>query len=236
MFRPRFPSDATAPLPVPTDQMTDPPLYCVKMNGEWLTYLTGVVERLGRDSRYDLDSQEEHDQIFTNVHEMLARFADAAECVEPVTYEIQTFTIEHRLAQNVAGGATVANAWTTVPYNVLVQDDTGQVVFGGDAFTLPVGVWDIEATHVIRSNAAMNARIRIGAGSTLVSENIAHPATTVKLHRVRAVIPVVIPAAKVIEYYVTSALAVNGLGLPMNVAGEQEVYGKVTCRRLTLIP
>jgi len=234
-YEPKQPERFSDRFPVPADNVTDAPIVCLPLNLEWIEVITGALDFLTTASAWDYADQTELDFALKNAETLLAVFNQAVECVVPQTLTVDNVIVEHQLAQNTAGGSSVANAWTLLPFNTIVQDDTGFATLVGNRLFLPVGLWRIDVNHVIRSNAAMSCRIRQETYTGDVGANVNFPATTIvdMRHSTIRNAQFLNPALG-FEYYLTSALATNGLGLPMNIAGEVERYGRMIATRYTL--
>lgn len=229
----RPPSDK---LPVPFAQVEDATQYCVSLNGEWITYVIGAVEALGDYERYEITTQEERDQIYSNVQELMARFAEAKECVPPMELKHEIVVCEHKVAQGVQGGSTVANVWTKIPMTEITWDDTGEAILFNGQLGLPSGKWKVTFSHVIRMSVSGHSRIRDGLSGQSFSENLRHNGDETQRHEFTYVYDSEFGHAFELQYYASSALASSGLGTALNIALTPETYGKIVAERVRLVP
>lgn len=218
-------------LPVPEDSVFDEPMRCLHINAEWLTYLAGMVFQLGDFSLYEQETEEEKTHIYRNVQTLLAQIGEAEECPEPVTYQIQVIQYLHLENVGVNGGTTTANAWTALPINHKLRDDTGLTSVSGNVISgIPNDDWNVDAEHVIRTDAAAWSQIRLAAALAYrgVQQRVL---TDEKLISFKGVYPVSSGTLSW-SYYVSDALVNTGLGQAKSLGTDGEVYGKITMWRL----
>lgn len=241
--RPFFPFPPSSPLPVPNAQMDDEPIRCLHINGEWLVYLSGIVERLADYWRYELDSQEEYDHIYNQVQHLIQNITDAAECEPEMTLQNDYVQCEHWAVVGGAGGASVANAWTILPINRIKQDHTGVSSLAGNQITLPAGRWKFTASHVLRAAGGVSGRLRVTFSPVSTpSVDFHYYSLNQRFPGDGYIEPVVSEIFNLSEdflvemyYYVNAAQAVNGLGIPLSIGSEDEVYGRIILERLSLV-
>lgn len=148
--------------------------------------------------------------------------------------------LQHIEAQNVAGGATVANTWTTRPLNTETVDANGIVAIATNQFTPIAGIYRLRAQCTIFGTTAnVRHRLRnITAGSTpaggvspLVRLGNA-AASTGDISPLEVIFTANGTDAYAIQYYVSVLQATNGLGIAMNAAGETETYMTILLEKI----
>lgn len=137
--------------------------------------------------------------------------------------------IADQKAANTAGGTPTATTWTTRTLNTEVSDPDGIVAIATNRFTPIAGVYNVKIyAPMVGSGNPTGARIRlrnVTAGTVLkTSSNFSGNAN--------GGIPATLEHSFVangtdafdVQYYITSALATNGLGFPINEGAVVETY------------
>jgi hypothetical protein len=139
----------------------------------------------------------------------------------------------YTVASGTDGGGSTANAWTTRAINTEDYDDIG-ITLSSNQMTIPAGTYLISGFgQCTNAGTAMSARHRfqnITAGSTIAVSDSAYAGNTSIM-----LIPTILPAkitfttSTVVEmqYYVTQAVATNGLGKASTIASTSEVYAQI---------
>lgn len=218
-------------LPVPTEKVTDAPVYCIPINAEWLTMMSGALAFMREPRAWDYANDTELQFALQNVETLIALLQDWQECVVPVTYTIQKVEAYHVLAQNTAGGSTVAGVRTVIPFNTLAYDETGSATLEANVLTLPAGLWRIQAEHSFRYGVASTIRVALNLGALSHGCNDVIAAGAGQVERVDVLTNQVAAFTVSMDYYASQAQATNGLGLPINEAGYSELYGKIIAER-----
>lgn len=227
-------------IPNPDAEPYDAPLVCFALNVEWVKFLGGALSDLKQGWVWEGDALEEDIQQRARVSTLEAMImnASAEQCYsEPPVYEIETIALQHTETPNTNGGTTATGAWTDLPLNSIADDDSGSASLSGNVATTPSsGIWIVEARHVFRCNNAGVVRMRLVGGNTLISPQVSIPNSGGGQCVVAGRLYTTVGRTFKWQYYVTQTQTNTGLGQPMNVAGESEVYGEIFLHRLKSTP
>jgi len=213
----------------PTELWNDEPTTCLRVNVAWRSHMVGLLGKAVKAGYWDENQLEGEDGINEIMNALLE------ECLEQLAYTTQYVIVTHRLSQNTAGGATVANAITQFPYNTLERDDTGEATLSSNSLELPAGRWEIDASHVIGASVASGVRAFLEGDVTIYAHNENLPAGDRRSLRAFGCIDLFVPTNISYHYHSNTAQATSGLGAPRNITPFDEIYGTIVCKRLTLV-
>lgn len=138
------------------------------------------------------------------------------------------------------GGTTTGGSWQTRTLNTLRMDETGLASVSSNQITLPLGLYEVEATapatacdgHQLRLYNVTDSVVAVDtAGNDLIGPGANSPSTT----QTRATLfgKFYISASKTFElqHKTKSNRSTDGLGTAMNM-GEPEVYADIIFRRV----
>lgn len=141
----------------------------------------------------------------------------------------------HEETQNTGGGTATAGSWLTLPLTNERDDTQGIGALSANEVTLPAGTYRIQARHTFFCTGGSQIRLYdvTGAAVLLTGENIgAATSTSIMLQaELAGRFTLGAESAVRLEYYVTSTLATNGLGVPLNLGTER--YGHIELWRET---
>lgn len=138
-------------------------------------------------------------------------------------------------AQNTAGGGFTSGAWQTRELNTIAADTASLVNLASNAFTLPPGVYELEASapahavnrHQVRlQNTDDNVTVAVGSSQHTTS-------TTAVINRslVSARFAIDVPTTFELQHRAETTKATDGFGVASNLT--TEVYAEVKIWRLT---
>lgn len=137
--------------------------------------------------------------------------------------------IADQKASTTAGGSPTANTWTTRTLNTEVSDPDGIVSVAANQFTPIAGIYNVKIySPMVGSGNPTGARIRlrnVTTGAVLkTSPNFSGNANGGIPATLEHTIIANGTDAFDTQYYITSALLTNGLGVPVSEAGVVEQY------------
>ena len=139
-------------------------------------------------------------------------------------------------ASGTNSGSSVANAWTKRTLNTTNKNDITGCSIASSVITLPAGSYYVTASAPFHQSNALRLRLQNTSDATtaILGQN-ADAGSGIGL-TVNAFMTgyFTITASKNFElqYYVTGAVATNGLGQRMNVAAISEVYGEISIQKV----
>lgn len=104
------------PTPIPEAAWNDAPLFCLRLNDEWVSHVLGVMTALDQPDTWE-GTEEEIDAARQQVNEIMLAFMAVCE-EEPMTVYPESATFWHDQAQVVTGGAFVTLSPAIAPYNL----------------------------------------------------------------------------------------------------------------------
>lgn len=138
-------------------------------------------------------------------------------------------------AQNTAGGGFTSGAWQTRELNAIAADTASLVNLSSNAFTLPPGVYELEASapahavnrHQVRlQNTDDDVTIAVGS-----SQHTTSTTTVINRSFVSARFAIDVPTTFELQHRAETTKATDGFGVASNLT--TEVYAEVKIWRLT---
>lgn len=125
------------PTPIPEAAWNDAPLFCLRVNGDWLSHIMGVLTALDQPDTW-LGTDEEIEAARQQVNEIMLAFMDV--CEEETVYPTHA-TMFHDESSVLTGGDLVRFSPASSPYlipdhyyNFAAYQNTANE---GDSFTQP---------------------------------------------------------------------------------------------------
>lgn len=135
-------------------------------------------------------------------------------------------TIQDQKATGVAGGSSVAGAWTTRTLNTIHSDPYGVITsLASNLFTVEAGEYQIRVISPFHSTQGTRTRIWDVTNDVLVGYSVStyvYNQTNVYLYQTERIQPHKRTTYR-LDYYAEQAKATDGLGVATNT-GDIEVY------------
>ena len=138
-------------------------------------------------------------------------------------------------AANTNGGTSVAGAWTKRVLNTTVVNNITGCSIASSVITLPAGTFNISANAPFLNCGQAKIKLRnttAGTDAIIGISGYANPAVTIQIYGLLSGTVTTTAATNFeLQYYVNSALANQGLGVPTNFT-VNEVYATIEIARI----
>jgi len=148
----------------------------------------------------------------------------------------QFFVAEYRLTSGTNGGSSVAGAWQDRLLNTVLQNNIAGASLAANQVTLPIGKYEIQGQGAVY-NVGNNVLALTNSANTLQfwgpGMYTNSPAINIgAISIVNGYLVVTTPTAYKLRSWTQTAIVNVGLGSPISIAGVQEVYVRLICKKV----
>ena len=220
---------ANYPIELPVAGPNAPPLFALRVSAEWLPLVIGLVEYM-LWPKFWLGDSDDQQQGASWALELI-------DIIEEATVDEVGIAV-NKLATGTNAGASSAG-YNARTFNTVIHAASWMSINGGQVVLLP-GTYHIHITAPARGANQHRLRLRDSVATTTYQYggnedanaiagvvNVGNHATLDCVRTITA------SASLVVEHYITTALATNGLGRNLNIGTELEYYESIVIRRLS---